>query len=52
MDNLGMGGGGVGRNPRAPHLSIEMPFGSGNLGGRIVLLVIFQVLPLPFMKDA
>ena len=35
------------RNPRAPPLSIEMHFGSGNLVGEIVLMVIFQVLPLP-----
>ena len=38
------------RNPRAPLLSIEMYFGSGNLVGGIVLRGIFQVLPLPFMK--
>ena len=31
------------RNPRAPPLSIEMHFGSGNLVGEIILMVIFQV---------
>ena len=33
-------------------LYIEIQFGSGNLGGGIVLTVIFQVLPLPFIKPA